>query len=512
MPLLQAILPAPRTPPKTYATPRRDLLKRHQSTGHDMIPQDTPSTAIHDTSNLEPGADDSHMEDGASLLEPTSFQSTLAGPTSRDSRFGDGQFHGNSLFSSQDLLGFQELGMFSSNLGLDDEWYLPSQPSIVQIFAGDTGSNNLRTPSTAHSCNGHPSDPELMLSKLPTERENVAEFGVLTLPILTVTHQHREQLCEALMLCRSTEISSNLPSCHSLSRFINGFFDGFYPHFPMVHIPTFKISESEPEILLAMCALGAEFRHENRKAVFLFHAAKDLLQKKFRETQRTAVEITSGASEGSAACSHQQVPTSAHDPLRYRQTMCEARCAFLLISFAAWQREETIAREAFNLQSFLARCVRECQLEENEQSSDAIAGAWHSWIQQETDRRVKLFSFAILNLQSIAFGTPPVILADEINVRLPCSCLEWIAPNEQKWNFVRKPGHREQMLFQEALCHVLKSPEDPALKDTQLVPSPLANYILIHAIIQQILLAYHALEPYKDVNGTLLNGQKDVMR
>jgi uncharacterized Zn-finger protein len=72
---------------------RRDLLKRHQSTGHDMIPQDTPSTAIHDTSNLEPRTDDSHMEDGASLLEPTSFQSTLAGPTSRDSQFGDGQFH-----------------------------------------------------------------------------------------------------------------------------------------------------------------------------------------------------------------------------------------------------------------------------------------------------------------------------------------------------------------------------------------------------------------------------------
>jgi hypothetical protein len=43
-------------------------------------------------------------------------------------------YAGNSLFSSQDLLGFQELGMFSSNLGLDDEWYLPSQPSIVQIL------------------------------------------------------------------------------------------------------------------------------------------------------------------------------------------------------------------------------------------------------------------------------------------------------------------------------------------------------------------------------------------
>ncbi|KAL6233599.1 hypothetical protein BDW75DRAFT_251902 [Aspergillus navahoensis] len=479
---------------------RRDLLKRHQSIGHEAIPQSTPSTAIHDTSNPELRTDDSP------------FQNTSAGPTSRNSQFGDEQHHGNPLFSSQDLLVFQNLEMFSSNPGLDYEWYLPSEPSIVQIFAGDTGSNVLRTSSTTYTHNGHPSGPELTLSKLPTERENVAEFGVLTLPILTITHQHRERLCEALMLYRPTETSNNLPSCHSLSRFINGFFDGFYPHFPMVHIPTFKVDECEPEVLLAMCALGAEFRHENRKAASLFYAAKDLLQEKVRETEQMAVERTFSTLGGSGTYSHQHVPTSAHDRLRYRKTMCEARCAFLLIAFAAWQREESIAREAFILQSFLARCVRECQLEENEQSLDANADTWHLWIQEETDRRVKLFSFAILNLQSIVFGTPPVILADEINVRLPCSCLEWIAPNEQKWNFVRKPGHREQMLFQEALCHVLKNPEDPGLKDTQPIPSPLANYVLIHAIIQQILLAYHTLGPYKGVNDTLLNGQKEAMR
>ncbi|KAL5363377.1 hypothetical protein BJX96DRAFT_186932 [Aspergillus floccosus] len=478
---------------------RRDLLKRHQSTSHDTISQDTPSTVIRDASNLGLRTDNSHMDDGTSVLEPTVFQGTLAGTTSGDGQLGAEQLHGNPLPSSQDLLVFQELEMLSNNLGLDNEWYLPSEPSIVQIFAGDTGSNALRTSSTTYSSNGHPSGPELMLSKLPTERESVAEFGILTLPILTVTHQHRERLCEVLMLCLSTERSSNLPSCHSLSRFINGFFDGFYPHFPMVHIPTFKVSECEPEILLAMCALGAEFRHENRKAMFLFHAAKELLQQKVRDTERMAVERTPGASEGSSASSHQQVPTSGHNGLRYHQTM-------------SWQREETIFRESFNLQSILARCIRECELEENELSLDANAGTWHSWIQQETDRRVKLFSFAVLNLQSIAFGTPPVILADEINVRLPCSCLEWIAPNEQRWNSVRKPGHREQMLFQEALCHVLKNPEDPELKDTQPIPSPLTNYILIHVIIQQILLAYHALEPYKHVNDSLLNGQKEVMR
>jgi hypothetical protein len=189
--------------------------------------------------------------------------------------------------------------------------------------------------------------------------------------------------------------------------------------------------------------------------------------------------------------------------------MNEAHCAFLLIAFAAWQCDENIAREAFDLQSFLARCIRECGLEESEQPDPAD---WHSWIQEETDRRVKLFSFAFLNLQFLAFGTPPAILADEVNLRLPCSCLEWISPGEQKWNFVRRPSHREQMLFQDALCHVMKNPQNPGLAATQAVPSPLANYILIHALIQKVLLAYHVLGPSTDGINDIMKGQKEMMR
>ena len=315
------------------------------------------------------------------------------------------------------------------------------------------------------------------------------------MPILTVTNQHRERLLQTLTQVHSTEAASNIPSCHSLSRFVNGFFDGFYPHYPMVHIPTFKVDDCEPEIFLAMCALGAEFRHENRKAALIFHAAKDLLQHRNRETEW----MEDGAHTNTG-------PNS----LRYRETMRDARCAFLLITFATWQTRDDLAREAFNLQSFLARCVRECKLEETEQSDPTN---WRLWVQEETGRRVKLFSFALLVLQSLVFGTPPVILADEIRVRLSCSCIEWIAPNQEKWSHIRsRPSFREQMLFQDALCHVMKSPQDPGFPNSHPVPSPQANYILLHALIQQILLAYRALGPYNDANKTLINGQKDIMR
>jgi hypothetical protein len=99
-----------------------------------------------------------------------------------------------------------------------------------------------------------------------------------------------------------------------------------------------------------------------------------------------------------------------------------------------------------------------------------------------------------------------------MHVRLPSSCLEWIAPTRERWNRVRKPGHQEQMMFQDALRHIMRNPQEPNFPNALPTPSPLANYILIHALIQQILLVYRTLGPYNDVNKALINGNKDTMR
>lgn len=250
-----------------------------------------------------------------------------------------------------------------------------------------------------------------------------------------------------------------------------------------------------------MCALGAEFRHENRKAITLFWLSRKLLDR--------ATDSLDAASAESPQHRTDQAAESFRDAHRNAVLVRKARCMFLLIAFATWQKEADIAREAFELQSSLARCIRECHLEEIEQPHN---DNWLLWVQQESERRLKLFSFAFLNIHSIAFGTPPVILSEEIKLRLPCSCLEWIAPNPEKWKLVRRQVRHEQMLFQDALDLVMKNLDEPLLSTTQLVPSPLANYILLHAVIQQIILVYHALGPYNDVDSSLINGQKNIMR
>lgn len=326
----------------------------------------------------------------------------------------------------------------------------------------------------------------------------------MTLPILRVNDDYRNRLLQALGDSQITLSSPVFPSCHSLTRFVNGFFDGFYPHIPVVHLPTFRLEETEPEIVLAMAALGAQYRHEHRKAVLLFYAAKTILQRNTCARDRRAF-----GQPFPSRC--RQSSDIDREPMQNRELMREARCALYLIAFATWQSEPDIIREAFNLQSFLARCVRECQLEENQEPQQEIPD-WRSWIQLESDRRVKLFSFCILNLHGIAFNTPPVILADELKLRLPCSCFEWIAPSQGKWAKVYKPGNAQQMLVQEAISHLMKGSNEPSLLKSQPVPSPLANYILLHTLIQRIMLIQQAFDPHTDEDHTLLNRSKESIR
>lgn len=89
---------------------------------------------------------------------------------------------GNSLFSSQDLLVLQGLETFVKSLGPNNEWYLPSDPRIVQIFARNSDSNDRPALSTVHPPNENLPGPDQMLSKLHTEREAVGK------PCYTLNH------------------------------------------------------------------------------------------------------------------------------------------------------------------------------------------------------------------------------------------------------------------------------------------------------------------------------------
>lgn len=129
----------------------------------------------------------------------------------------------------------------------------------------------------------------------------------------------------------------------------------------------------------------------------------------------------------------------------------------------------------FNKNEWLGRCLPRCQ-----QSRLGNLGP------EESERRTKFFAFCFLNIQSFAYDLPPVLLSDEMRLKLPCSCPEWTAPDATTWALLRHNTPNEQDRFDAALGNFLSL----GLRDhhdRSSLLSPTANYVLLHGLLQKIV-------------------------
>lgn len=72
------------------------------------------------------------------------------------------------------------------------------------------------------------------------------------------------------------------PSRHTLTRFLDGYVSGFHEHFPILHLPTLTLTELSPELLLAILAVGAQYRFESHRGNALWYAARAVAVEQMR--------------------------------------------------------------------------------------------------------------------------------------------------------------------------------------------------------------------------------------
>lgn len=72
------------------------------------------------------------------------------------------------------------------------------------------------------------------------------------------------------------------PSRHTLNRFLEGYISGFHDHLPFLHLPTLSPTELSPELLLAILAVGAQYRFETNRGHALWYAAKAVALEQIR--------------------------------------------------------------------------------------------------------------------------------------------------------------------------------------------------------------------------------------
>ncbi|PWY70232.1 C2H2 transcription factor [Aspergillus heteromorphus CBS 117.55] len=298
------------------------------------------------------------------------------------------------------------------------------------------------------------------------------------------------------------------PSRHALSRFFAGYINGLNEHLPFIHVPTLSVAKCSPELTLALAAAGSHYRFENNRGIELFHAAKSILLQRLHRRDSKQVPCPSWNflspasgfhnSRGSSATSNhagspfqqQHHPTlystdsSGYAPEDSDAHMEVIRTFLLLTVFASWERHPELLREILSLQSTLARLVREHGLAEPPPSSDP--GNWEEWIRREGNRRTKFIVYCFFNLHSIMYNIPPLVLNAELKLNMPCSHDIWKATNAAQWRRAVRTRHGSEVSFQEAFAKLfLKS----SISNSSAPISPLGNYILIHAIIQQIFFA-----------------------
>ncbi|KAI1990171.1 hypothetical protein LOZ53_003316 [Ophidiomyces ophidiicola] len=362
----------------------------------------------------------------------------------------------------------------------------------------------------------------------PEERSGVSEEISMPKPPWDISNQDRQLLVSRLedfAQCLPKGFAS--PSRHALSRYLAGYINGLNEHLPFIHTATFSISRSPPELTLALAAAGSHYRFENARGIELFHASKAILLERIRRRdnrrlpqQWNILQASNAAvysSRGSSAAPNQagspfQVPFIP--PLEQGAILDEdsegqmeiIRTFLLLTVFASWERHPDLLREILALQSTLARLVRDHGLTDPGPLPETAS--WEDWARQEADRRTKLIVYCFFNLHSIMYNIPPLILNSELKLNMPSAADEWRATTATQWRRLRRLRANTDVSFQEAFAKLfVKSSSAPTSYGSV---SPLGNYALIHAIIQQIFFARQLCLSAPLMTGTSLR-QEDLI-
>lgn len=298
-----------------------------------------------------------------------------------------------------------------------------------------------------------------------------------------------------------------LPSRLSVSRYIEGCIKGVLEHVPMVHVPTWSATSCAPDLLLAMLAIGAQYRFEERAAFPLFYAAKAAVGYQVRMMKREA-----SIEERSRAPSLRR-ESSATSPISLREQLLSPTnqitspdkqdldapslrpqtiaAVIILMVQGSWGPAGQMLSDALAFQSLLSELIRDegvgAEDEDDIDISDTsnLEHKWHSYIRAETRRRSMITGYNFINLQSMAYNFPPTMLTSEIKLCMPVSQSEWCAKTAEDWIQARKASTIRPLSFANAVRALFQS-SDSGISTPSGPYSAIGNYSLMFAILQSI--------------------------
>lgn len=268
----------------------------------------------------------------------------------------------------------------------------------------------------------------------------------------------------------------------AVARYVLGYVEGFSDHHPFIHVPTLDLTSfvHSPELILALLAMGAQYRYETRTARSLYRASRSIILERLRRLNSVTVSTSSHPNQNDFC------PSQDHAEQHLDQT----RALLLLAIYCFWHSSLDLSQDWDQYHSLIAASLRRLGLSEGAYHDKV---SWSQWIKQETTRRTQSFGWYLLNSHAVIYDNPPLLLTRELNLQLPSSCQEWVAQTESEWEKIRSHIRSQIMLKEAYAIHLAQSSDMSA----DFEASPMGNYILMHALIQRIYLLHQvSLDPH----------------
>lgn len=457
---------------------RNDLLKRHRARDHDEAAatlRDTvnpvssrPYSVLHDASTgAEPVAPcPSSLQDTNTSHQAVVPAQNVSGPNDQETPF--------DAYCFPDV--FDEFTTFIQSAGLDPSW----EDQDLHLFDPEL----IVDESTNKNVSRHP-DP--VVEEAMEDADGFAEISPCRAGDVTSGHSQTAFLWQISDRERQTfgsKIDSadpdnspfRLPSRHALTRYLQSYADTFHKHFPMIHLPSYSIEQSPPELSLALTAVGAQYRFEYSNGLRLYSKARAITWERIRGCQNLASTTSNSEPSLHAECGN---PSS----------ICTM---VLLMAFASWMQGTDLLSQASEFQAPLAHALYQDGFIEPD--SVGKENDWKSWISAEYRRRAKLIGFAFLNMHTVIYNTPILVFANDIHLLQPCSSAEWAAATSDEWLRTRaqRPSTKS---FQQCFRHLLLDQRTAENAESGPDTTPLSLYVLLQGILQKIQLAHQLRAP-----------------
>jgi len=316
-----------------------------------------------------------------------------------------------------------------------------------------------------------------------------------------ITNDDRDLLLERINeFGEDIDTTFALPSRHTLSRYVTIYFSGFNQNLPFVH-HTWRPVDGPIELLLAICAIGAQQCCEYRLSTRLFNIARDIQAARLHQNMdaigpSTAALLNVG--NRAEAMSARSVGTTDKtdttrldtDKVSSWHPVDAVRCTLLLLCYVTWCEDTKLVQQTYTLWNLLAHILTGIGLEEathgTASTAPHFASAWEAAMREESIRRTKLSALSFLVTVSTTYDFPPSLRNASNCLRLPCSQSEWLAKDANQWQAARNLTHGQQLLYEEALTLMLS--HDGTSLPFKPVPTAFGTYLLIHGLLHRIAI------------------------